>query len=379
MKRFLAWLCAAVLCLALLPAPSGAADVHFTSVNDRLLPLTADTMPIWVDGVLYVPTSVFDNNTTGVTTLGMYGNQSRDGKTVTLYTLRQMVVLDLTTGLARDQHTGQSLPELSTITRNGRAYLPLAAVCEFFHLEYSYNYTEFGVLVRVKSENVILTDVRFIDAATSLMRNYLKEYLENQPGQSPGSTEPLPPVTPPVTDPEQKVQICLAFSSRSGEGTAELLDRLDQAGCQGLFLFAPEDLMEQDDLVRRIVGSGHWIGIRAEGRNAEESREILARSNDILRHVARTAATVVLVPESQRAQLSEDGWVCWKSTLNAMPKAAESGEEYAGRLIKGIGDRQGIVCLQLDDGEDSLRVFPELLKRMADEPYTIVAPLETRL
>ena len=47
-RSILPKLLALVLCVGLLlPVPVSAADLYFTSVNDRLLPLTSDTMPLW--------------------------------------------------------------------------------------------------------------------------------------------------------------------------------------------------------------------------------------------------------------------------------------------------------------------------------------------
>ena len=61
--RIIPRLLALLVCLALLfPLPVSAADLYFTSVNDNLLPLMADTMPLWSGGQLYVPYTVFDKD-----------------------------------------------------------------------------------------------------------------------------------------------------------------------------------------------------------------------------------------------------------------------------------------------------------------------------
>ena len=72
-KRLGALLCALVMCLALLSPASALEEVCFTSLNNKLLPLASDTMPLWSGGVLYVPASLFDGSATnasyGVTPL----------------------------------------------------------------------------------------------------------------------------------------------------------------------------------------------------------------------------------------------------------------------------------------------------------------------
>lgn len=57
-KRLGALLCALVMCLALLSPASALEEVCFTSLNNKLLPLASDTMPLWSGGVLYVPASL---------------------------------------------------------------------------------------------------------------------------------------------------------------------------------------------------------------------------------------------------------------------------------------------------------------------------------
>ncbi len=65
-KRVCALLCALLAVLTLLPQRAGAAEsVYFTAINDNLLALNASTMPAWVEGVLYVPYTVFDSASTG--------------------------------------------------------------------------------------------------------------------------------------------------------------------------------------------------------------------------------------------------------------------------------------------------------------------------
>ena len=43
-----------LLALTLLPAPAHAVEqIYFTAVNITIMPLTADTMPVWIDGVYH--------------------------------------------------------------------------------------------------------------------------------------------------------------------------------------------------------------------------------------------------------------------------------------------------------------------------------------
>lgn len=388
-KRLIALLCAAMLCLSLIPVRAiNVGDVYFTAVNNKLLPLTMDTMPTWVNGVLYVPAATFDSTVTGVD-LGLYCSQSGTNNSVTLYTLKQMLVFDLSRGIAYDQHSGQSL-SARAINRNGRIYLPVETVCNFFGLEDSYNYTQYGYLVRIKNDAARLNDADFIDAASLPMTSSLQELLRSQQTPAvPPAVDPVAPVDPPKPpqtggeEPKTRIQVCLAFRCETGEGLKEILDELDRRNCWGIFFFAPEQITQQDDLVRRVVGSGHSIGVLARGETVEESRSALTRANEMLSHVARIGATAALVPEGQSRELEEEHWVCWQETVDARPRENERASAYVQRILRAVGTRSRTVYLTLDDSGESARVLPSLLNGLLDtsgqEAFRVIQPIETRL
>lgn len=389
-KRLTALLCAMVLCLSLFRVhAANAGDVYFTAVNNKLFPLSIDTMPTWVSGRLYVPASVFDSSVTGID-LGFYFRQSNN--TVTLYTLRQMLVFDLNRGIAYEQHTGENLPARA-VNRNGRIYLPVETVCDFFGLEDSYNYTQYGYLIRIKSEVPQLDYADFMDAASSLMSAALQEFLRAQQTPDSPPSPPTPPVvveppTPsddPIQPPEPddqpskaQTQVYLAVRCESGEALSEILDTLEQKNVHSMFFFSPKSLTEQDDLVRRVVGSGHSIGLLAEGDSTDESRRLLTQGNQTLTHIARTAATAALVPADQRGALEEDGWACWQETTSGLPRENERGAAYAQRILRAMGTRR-TVRLTVDDSGRTAQLLPALLEQLDPQAYRVLLPLETRL
>ena len=92
-RRFLLGLVTAAVCLGLLlPMPASAANVYVTSINDNVAPLTADTMPVYSGGVMYVPYTVFDGAYSGID-LGIYASYSRSGNTVTLFMALSVVLM----------------------------------------------------------------------------------------------------------------------------------------------------------------------------------------------------------------------------------------------------------------------------------------------
>lgn len=388
-KRLISLLCAALLCLSLCPVRAiNVGDVYFTAVNLKLLPLSMDTMPTWVNGILYVPAATFDSTATGVD-LGLYCSQSSTNNSVTLYTLKQMLVFDLSRGIAYDQHSGQVI-SARAINRNGRIYLPVEKVCDFFGLEDSYNYTQYGYLVRIKSETAEYSDADFMEAASVLMASRLQELLRSQQTPVvPPAVDPVTPVDPPSPpqtggeEPKTQIQVCLAFRCETGEGLKEILDELDRRNRWGIFFFTPEQIVQRDDLVRRVVGSGHSIGVLVQGETVEENRSALTRANEMLSHVARTGATAALVPARHVQELEEEHWICWQETVDARPRENERASAYAQRILRTAGARSRTVYLTLDDSGESARVLPSLLNGLLDtsgkEAFRVIQPIETRL
>lgn len=382
-KRFAALMCAMALFISLFSAHAiNAGDVYFTAVNDKLIPLSLDTMPTWVGGRLYVPASTFDSSATGVD-LGFFFRQNNN--TVTLYTLRQMLVFDLNRGIAYDRHTGEPL-SVRAVNRNGRIYLPVETVCDFFGLEDSYNYTQHGYLIRIKNDNARLNDADFIDAGSIPMSADLQEFLRAHQTQTPPSVPPSadPPSTPdsptkPEQEPEVKPQqtVYLAFRCESGEGLHDILSLLERRNIHAMFFFSPQLLTQQDDLIRQAVGSGHSIGLLAQGSSADESRQALADGNRTLSRIARTAATAALAPSDQRTALQDDGWACWNETANAAPQANERSAAYTQRILRTIGTRR-TTRLTLTDSRRTAQLLPSLLDQLTQEEYRVLLPVETQ-
>jgi len=384
-KRGAALLTAAVLLLCLLPAPAKGAvngTVCFIAINDKLItPLDKVPMPIWVGEVLYAPVGAFDPNLSEAS-LGFFCIQSQTGGTVTLYNLRQMLVFDMNEGLSRNQHTGETFAD-QAITRSGNTFLPVKAVCDFFGLEQSYILTEYGYLLRMKGklgDSYFLTDEAFVDAARNLMRDNLNKYNQSLIPVPP--EEPDPPTPPPPTTVEPlpaNVRLCLAFRCDREDGLEDILGLLDGLGCKGLFFFEPERLARRDDMVRRILCAGHSVGLLAEGEDVESTRALLEQGNQLLSHIARTAATAALVPSDQRAQLEEEGWSCWRETVDAIPLEEDNANTYMVRIDRAVGRQTRTVYLTMDTGERTAQMLPSLFQWIEKEGYTTLAPLETRL
>lgn len=384
-RRLLGALLTVVLCLGLLaPIPVSAADLYFTSINDNLQPLTADTMPVWSGGSLYVPYSVFDANSTGVK-LGLECSYERTSNTVTLYNLRKMLVFDLNAGVSRNELTGETF-SARAIIRNGRPYLPLYLVCDFFGLTYSYNTISQGYLVRIKSSSVVLSDEMFIDAAGDFINRRLREYYQSlNPSTDSGSGNNssitvTPTPTPDDTEEESSasVRTYLAFRCEDEAGTAAVLDALND-GTYALFLLTPQLMEEHTDLVRRILGSGHSIGILAQGDSLSKTRDLLDRGNAVLEQQLHLRTTIACVPDSQRSALEAEDWVCWNETLSLNPSDTVGANTFASSTLRRLKGRSYRTYLTLPANENAARVLSSLLRQLESSDFVVSVPTETRL
>ncbi len=413
------FLCAALLLTLRLTVPARAADVIFTSVNDTVLPLTSDSMPTWSGGTLYVPYTVFDSSVTGIS-LGLYCNYNRSSGTVMLISLSQILTFDINNGTCVDDITKQTY-SAKAIIRHGKPYVPANMVCNFFHLTSSYTALNDGDLVRIKSSRAILSDAKFIDAAGSLISSRLREYnqsLEPEPTQPvpsvPGNTVPDPssssapatpsspstttpatpskPNKPPATttpepekpqeeqpeEPVVEVPTFLGFRCTTREEIVSFLDMLSGTGTCGAFFLPPQLLESETDLVRRILGTGHSLGIYAPGETEEETRVLLGQGQQLLEQSTHTRATLAMVPRDFRAAMENEGWVCWQETLTVHPDDSTSTSNAVTNAISRLSSWTYNTYMTLE-GSGTSRILPSLLQRLEENHFIVTLPLEIYL
>lgn len=367
-----------VFLVAFPPMSASAAELYFTGINDSITPLTSDTMPCRYGGILYVPYTVFNPSQNGIgVSLGLNASySSHGGQSVNIYNLRQILTFDITNGTCRDEMSGVAY-EGRAIMRNGKPYVPLNTVCSFFGLEYSYNqlpYISQGYLVRIKSAETVLDDTTFIDNARWLINNRLRDYTQSL---SSAETTPTPATNPtaPAEIDGGDVAVYLAFCCESAEGLPSILSTLDSTGQYALFFLTPQVIEQEGDLVRRILGTGHSIGILA--RNGEE--EALNRGRLALEELAHTRTTLAYVPDGSRAELEEQGWVCWSETLYLEPSDTVGGSAFAGTVLNRLSTRRRTVCLTLEGGGNTARILSALLRQLSGSNYIVAIPMETKL
>lgn len=378
MKKWLRTAAAVLLCLTAVTVSVPAAQdttVFFMAVNENLLSLDSATMPVVVGGVQYVPYTMFSIASTGVN-LNVYASYSSVKKQVLVYSTRKQLIFDLETWETYEPG-GKTYSE-KAIVRNSTVYIPLDRVCTLFSDEISYTVssTAYGKLVRVRGRSSVLDDIQFINAADSMMRDYLALYQASLPTESPA----VP--TAPAQSLGSGAAAYLGFSL-TGEALDSTLDALEQVDCQGVFFFTAEQLAQWDDLVRQLLGRGHFIGLRVSAGPERETSDVLAeleRGRETLSLAAHCMSVTVLAEGADgdmTARLEEAGYVCWRTTADGRELEGSGSSRAKALMRKMTGGGKARNYVLLDERAGS--VLEDLLRAVLQEEYQLRPPVAPEL
>ncbi|MDE6107093.1 MAG: hypothetical protein K2F83_00235, partial [Oscillospiraceae bacterium] len=173
---------------------------------------------------------------------------------------------------------------------------------------------------------------------------------------------PGPSVSQPPHNNKENVRVYLAVDAT--EAATDLTALF--GNIHALFLFTPDSLIAQSDLVRSAVGAGHSVGLIVEG-SAENALEQLKRGNELLSHIARVRTRIVSAPEELVETLTQEGWSCWQPNV---PGAT------AATLLANLDARRTLGRLTLPANTYTIE---QVLTQIRADRYTVVQPLETNL
>lgn len=388
-----------ILGLTLVPAPARGGTVYFMAVNDVPLELSASNMPFVSGGVLYVPYIMFTSNYTGVS-LGVYAVYNSSKGRAMVYSNRKQLIFDLQENQTYDMD-GNVYPE-QAMRRDSMVYLPIARVCAVFSdlIRYSRCNTPYGQLVRLKNDSVVLGDEAFVAAADKTMSRSLERYLESLPSPTPSKQPPAQPSAAPshgVSVPEPSptpsesplptgdgagVYLGFTLDGDVAEWTAgveDTLAALANQGCAGVFFLTPEQLERQDDLVRRLLGVGHLVGVKISGGDAETALADWGRAEATLAVAARcrpAAALCLGLDESVLQDLRESGVVCWRSGVDGRElkgSAVNRVSALLGQLARGERAKNFLLLDGTGEGLDGM------LSGLVKAEFQLRTPVPTEL
>ncbi|MEG2366819.1 MAG: stalk domain-containing protein [Oscillospiraceae bacterium] len=354
------------ICLFVGIAPPVRADssgVCFI-VNDNAL-LELGSMPVYSGGTVYVPCRAF-------TAYGIYSNYYEADTTAMLNNGSKQIFFNLTTGNSYD--STETIYSVSAIFKNGLVYVPVAWVAEYFGLSYSYiNGNGNGDIVRIKNtknSSELLSDSDYLRAASSLMKVRYNEYF--------GKTEPSPPPTKPAQpsevpalgdDNRSETAVTLCFT---GIPDTKLLDAFDAFGFKACFFVTEQEALNNPDILRRISGSGHSLGINCLSAPNAEGRA----TTEAIFSAAQLMPTLITSPpaiaEPCRTFAAENGLSYYRPGTTIGPT-----ESYASNINKKIEAQSGYVNICMESKPDTDKILRSVLQFLAKNKFSVLPLRET--
>lgn len=373
-KRLLALLCSlALICAFTVPAlGSSSTSVYLLAVNDKFCDLPGGVRPEAVNGVIYVPYSVFDRSLTGVDIGVYYGIITERDTILTLYALSGMLTFNVDMGSCED-NLGNEM-SFHAVRRNGIPYVPAAAVCNFFKLQYSFLPTsDRGTCIRITDPSTThLDDGNFLISARGAMTTRYNQVLQSLTPQPSAPAVTAPPVASrPPAGSSGDVQVYFAIDASQSEND---LTGLFPTGVYALFLFTPDCLPQRSSQVRKAVAAGHSVGLLLDSSlDPEAAREQLEEGNRLLSHIARMKTRIVagtsVLSGSLRDSLVGSGWAVWEPSFRsaAIPSTIQTV----------LGNRPSTV--RMDLSATPLSSVNRVVTVLLNNGYDLRRPLETDL
>ena len=386
-SKFILYALIFVLLLSLSPPVAATTVLGYCVAVDEWIPdpLTADTMPISINGQIYIPEGLI---THARSNMGIAFARS-DNNTLRLYRRSQILSFYLNEGTAVDQD-GVSY-EYRAVMRDGRAYFPMARICSFFNLNHNYyytNYTDFP-LIRITTANAVLSGDVFLYNAENSITDRRNAFLRSQGSAttSPPPDTTLPVVTTPTPTPSvapENKWVHLSFT-QIGANTADLLASLNGHQAKALFFFRPEDIAAHDDLVRQIIGQGHTIGIHLTAEYNQDPLASLAYANEHLEHVARSRSLIIRYDSVENVTaenvsfIQEAGYIFWRENVTVHSPSSNAAA-FTNQLFSVMESRAGFLYLNLDGNQFTGATLSALLSRMGQsDAYRLRTPTITSL
>lgn len=346
------------------PFVTGANQLYFIAINDTVLPVRSFSAPIWVDGFFYVPYTVFDATTTGVS-LGTSSTYQKSTSLVTVYTDTSTLIFDLEGGYCVNGVT-QSVFQFRGVVENGIPYLPMTIVCNFFRISFSYHTTEYGNLVRLEKGSANLNHARFLLENQQVIGDMYDNYFYVPQVEASQEEEPEEEEEEPLVD----TPLCLGFVL--GDEALDMADLLESRKIHGLFFFTEEQLQNQGGYMRKLVAQGHSIGFHLQASNLEQAREEIARCQEYFRQQTQRSSQILLANSSIQGELKAEGYLLWQGGQGNQVSNPES-------LVKSLEQGASMVYLSLEHSETTQKAWSQLMNLLGEGQFIPQLPLETIL
>lgn len=334
-KKSLSILLCTVLILTLTPVPARA--LTLTAVNDTILPLNENTMPVRLGGELYVPYQIFGQ-------LGV--SSSLEEGVLNMTANGEALSFSPEEGYAYDQNMNSySSPAYA---RSDTIYVPVKLCCGKFGLSYS-TLSVSGETVLRLTDSSAQSDSAFTASYANTIQNTINDYKGNPPPPPPpnhnnNATQPVQPVEPPIPPVEEKptqkpARIYLSFYGTPTSYTPAILDALHHAGRTATFFLPTNSSAWTDDAIRRIVAEGHTPALLLSNIAQATPAELVASltaANRRLSLVTGVSTRIVScedgcskLTQPQRDALIEAGYRLWDASFVSDDSTQSAARAYA--------------------------------------------------
>lgn len=340
--------------------PVTATDTaYFIGINDVLITMVASNLPIWVDGMICLPYTVFDASTGS--RLGLSTSYQRSSNLVTVYNSTGTLIFDIDGESCINGSTQDTYPYRASV-RNGIPYLPMTAICNFFQLNYSYHNTPHGNLVHITNGAATLNSSGFVLYYGDKMESMVEDFMEG----------PIP-VVPSLPQPQQvSTALCIALTVT--EEQIDMTEMLENWKIRSVFFFDQEQLSLQGNYLRKLYSMGHSIGISLTATTEEDLQTELEACQAILQQQVYSTSSILLLPTGSSANttqsLQAQGYQLWSG---GQPTEISSPTQTVNSLRQGAS----MAYLTLLQSEQTLSRWAELMNLLGEKLFLPQIPLET--
>lgn len=350
MKRLVALFLVICLSVLIFAIPTSAEGEVFVAAGNLVLPLT-DAMPIRSNGVWYIDYQCFTKGN-----LKINSSYNAAEARLALYTWDLTLIFDLNTSTAYTVHDKVEY-KTAAVAASGTVYIPAQFTAQILGLEYHYN-PELP-LIRIKNASDIPNNM-FSYIAKKEIPGLLEKYKASK-----AAAKPQTPAKDPT--PEKAGNIRLTFNITDGENLSKIMSGLSRYGLRATFFVKSDIIAGYGNDLRRLVTSGHALGIYAE------TPEELTAANKKLFDVTKNKTRLVRFAGGSSKLSTEDvekviasGFRIWD--YNIMPDEGTASRIYSQATSKLSPDSRSQV-LALSDTTASMSALPRILNYLNSNNY----------
>ena len=348
--------CALLVCALPVSVAADNTGLCYTAVNDKLLDL--NNTAVSSGGGLFVPATAY-------AAYGIYYSYFSANNTGMLYNGTSQIFFDLNAGNSYDSNGNYYTA--AALLHNGQVCVPVGWTCRYFGISYSFiPGVGYGDIVRLKNGGEVLTDDKFIDAATPSMKIYYNQYFGSPSTPAP---TPTPVVTPSPEEGGKAGTTTLCFI---GMPDTSVLDQLAAHSYRACFFLTAAEAAAAPDLVRRICGAGHGIGVYVSSKPEKEAAAAAAAIYAAAQIRPTLLSSPTNVSKACADYAAEHGYAYY-AQRNPVAASVSSASAVTAKLAAASGH----ITLTLTCGEGTTKLAPGLVSYLANEKYTVLPLLET--